>query len=115
MTEYAQDFEVFQGDTKQITIPITDENKAAKTLTGSTQKWEAFDGATLKIQKTNADISLVSIAPDTDNAIRFTLTPGDTVALAAKEYDHEAEITDSGGNVSTVTRGKMTVRDDLIT
>ena len=43
MTEYAQDFEVFQGDNKEITIPITDEAGAAKTISGSTQKWEAFD------------------------------------------------------------------------
>ena len=114
MTEYAQDFEIFQGDTKEITIPITDENNAAKTLTGSSQKWEAFDGTTRVIQKTDAQITLVS-KNGTDDAIRFTLDPADTAILAAKEYDHEVEIMDSAGNVGTVTRGKMTVRDDLIT
>lgn len=116
MTEYAQDFEVFQGDHRQITIPITDEAGLAKTITGSTQRWEAFDPATgvRAIQKSDTDISIVTVAPGTNNAIRFTLVPADTASLAAKEYDHEAEIADIGGNVSTVTRGKMTVRDDLV-
>ena len=113
MTKNAQDFEVYQGDTKQVTITITDEAGAALTLTGSSQKWEAFDGATAAIQKADVDISLVSV-DGTDDAIRFTIDPADTATLTAGTYAHEAEVTDSTSNVSTVTRGTMTVRDDLV-
>lgn len=116
MTEYAQDFEVFQGDKRRITIPITDEAGAAKTLTGSTQRWQAHDKDTglVVITKTDGDISIVSVSPDTNNAISFDLDPADTLSLEAKGYDHEAEIVDQSSNPSTVTRGTMTVRAHLI-
>lgn len=113
MTTYAQDFEVYQGDTKQITIKVTNEAGAAKTLTSSTQAWKAYDGATVKISKADVDISLVSV-DGTDDAIRFTIDPSDTSSLTAGTYTHEAEVTDSSSNVSTVTRGTLTIRDDLV-
>lgn len=116
MTEFAQDFEVFQGDAKEITIPITDEDGVAKTLTGSTQRWQAHDrdSGAVVVTKDDGDITLVSIPPETDNAIRFDLDPEDTLELEAKDYDHEAEIVDSESNPSTVTRGTMKVRAHLI-
>ena len=124
MTEYAQDFEVFQGDTRQITIPITDEAGAAKTITGSTQRWQAHDKTSglVVVAKTDGEISIVSVAPASNNAIRFTLDPADTLSLEAtsdadpqsKKYDHEVEIVDSSSNPNTVTRGTMTVRKHLI-
>lgn len=116
MTEFAQDFEVFQGDAKEITIPITDEFGVAVDLTGSSQRWQAHEkeNGPVVITKADANITIVSVAPDTSNAIRFSLVPADTQALEAKDYDHEAEIVDASANPSTVTRGTMTVRDDLI-
>ena len=113
MTTNAQDFEIYQGDTKQITIKVTDENGVAKTLTGSSQLWKAYDGATVKISKADVDISLVSV-DGTNDAIRFTIDPSDTSSLTAGAYTHEAEVTDSSSNVSTVARGTMTIRDDLV-
>lgn len=116
MTEFAQDFEVFQGDAKEVTIPITDEDGDASQLAGSTQRWQAHDkdSGAVVITKTDSDITIVSIPPDDNNAIRFELDPADTLELEAKDYDHEAEIVDAQSNPSTVTRGTMTVRAHLI-
>jgi hypothetical protein len=113
MTKYRQDFEIHQGDHKQVTFAVVDEAGAAKALTSSTQEWRAYQGATVKITVLNAAISLVNV-DGTDDGVRFTLAPADTSALDPGVYQHELEVTDSGGNVSTVTRGTMTVKDDLV-
>jgi len=113
MTKYSQDFEMHQGDTKQITFAVVDESAVAKNLTGSTQQWKAFDGTVAKITKPNSDISLVNVA-GTNDGMRFTIDPADTAGLLGL-YSFEAEVVDSSSNVSTVARGTVTIRNQLIT
>ena len=113
MTKYNQNFEMHQGDTKQITIDVVDENDVAKNLTGSTQRWQANDGTTIKITKSDSDISLVNVN-GTNDGLRFTIAPADTVGLLGL-FPFEAEVVDSASNISTVTRGTVTIRNQLIT
>jgi hypothetical protein len=114
MTKYNQDFEMHQGDTKQITITIVDENGTPKNLTGSTKKWEAYikDQTTAVIAKTDGDISLVTVN-GTNDSLRFTIDPVDTAGLLGL-YAFEAEVVDASSNVSTVARGTMMIRNQLI-
>ena len=115
MTKYSQDFEMHQGDTKQITIAVVDESDVAKNLTGSTQRWQAWlgDATAVKITKADGDISLVNVA-GTNDGIRFTIDAADTTGLLGL-YAFEAEVVDSSSNVSTVARGTVTIRNQLIT
>lgn len=51
----------------------------------------------------------VSITDAANGKFTVTLAPADTKTLAVGTYYHEAEVTDSLGNVSTVTVGKVTL------
>lgn len=114
MTEKKQNFTVIQGDTKVLTIAVTDEAGSAKVLTGSTKRWKAFDNLGVeKISKADGDITLVNV-DGTDDGLRFTLAPSDTVNLAPGPYPHEAEVVDSGSNVSTVTKGTLRVEKEQL-
>jgi hypothetical protein len=115
MATQNQSFEIYQGDSKTITIPITDtKGGSAITGTGSTAKWVMVDGTgAALITKGTGDITFVSV-DGAEDAARFTLVPADTSAIAAGVYKHELEETDIVGNVATVTRGTVTVKSDLI-
>ncbi len=114
MTEKKQNFTVIQGDTKVMTIDVVDEAGSPKNLTGSTKRWKAFDKVGVeKISKADGDITLVNVA-GTNDGLRFTLTPSDTVNLAPGPYPHEAEVVDSGSNVSTVTKGTLLVEKERL-
>ncbi len=113
MTKTAQDFECYQGETKQVTINTDDGNGDPKTLTGGTIIWEVFRSredprpeAVLK--KSGADITLVDV-DGTDDGIRFTIDPADNARLSGA-YEHEARAKDAAGNEAVVAVGTMTVK-----
>ena len=114
MTKYNQDFTMHQGDTKQITIAVVDESDVAKNLTGSTQRWRAYDQdqTTAVITKADGDITLVNV-DGTNDGLRFTIAAADTAGLLGL-YAFEAEVVDTSSNVSTVARGTVTIRNQLI-
>ena len=117
MTETNQNFEITQGDTKVVTINVTDESGNPKDLTGSTRRWGAFDKSDVAVvSKANADISLVQVfgTGGVFDGLRFTLAPADTSGVASATYRHEAETVDSGSNVATVTKGAMMVLKQLL-
>lgn len=103
-----------KGDSLQITVAVVDEAGAPKNMTGLTNKrWQAWVGGVQKIVKANADISLVNVTA-TNDGLRFELTPGDTISLPPDIYDHELEVVDANGKVSTVMKGKLQLTDHLI-
>lgn len=112
MTKTVQDFSLYRGETKQITINVDDGAGDAKTLTGATIVWEAFrireaPGSKTVLKKSGGDITLVNL-DGTDDGIRFTLDPADSARLDGI-YEHEARVVDTSNDEAVVTVGKMTI------
>lgn len=107
MTALKQSFNMYAGDSKEIIISVTDETGSTLSLLGATVKW---------LLKNNS----MSISKDTTNGItingsdiNINLEPSDTISLSGM-YEHEVELTDSLGNVSTVTKGTVNIIKGII-
>lgn len=120
MTKRNQDFEMHEGDSKDVEITVTDPITGAPVdLTGATISWvlkeRASDATALLTLSTGGGEIVLT---DEDNGVfEVQLDPADTAGLLSgnelsKEYYHEAEITTSGGDVATVTTGKATIYRD---
>lgn len=111
MTVKAQNFEIYQGDDKQIIITVYDENGAILDLTGYAAVWVAVQQTTFDvvISKETEASGGISIPDPTNGQLIIELDANDTVSIAPKVYNHQCEIEDASGNHSTVTTGYMTV------
>lgn len=107
VTAENQNFEMYRGDTKHIRFSIEDESL---NLAGTTINWAMtpFRKSEAIITKTTTEgISLV------DGKIIVKLDANDTESLLGL-YEHEVQIVDEYGNVSTVLRGNITIKEDKI-
>ncbi len=116
MTAKNQDFEIYQGDSKNLEFETRDEDGQILDITSATINW-----------------SLARVENDGSFSVLVTLTVGDGVVLTDAAagiftvsmlpahtqsldiddlYRHEAEITDTSGNVSTVSNGSVDILDD---
>ena len=108
MAETKQNFEVYAGDDKEVTITVRDENSEILNLTGYTLNWVMSDeDEDAILTKTLSDG--LSVATPSNGQVLLTLVPADTEDLEPGIYHHELEITSSGGKVSTVTTGYVKV------
>ena len=116
MTSEDQNFEIYAGESKVITVSVKEAGIAVN-LTGATDiRWVVKrneDDATALITKTLA--SGITTLDQILHAGEFTITldPEDTEDLGGASYYHEAEVTDSAGDPSTVTRGILTIKKAL--
>lgn len=108
----AQDQDItgyFAGDSLTIQITVTDSSGNALDLSGASIEWvltETHDRTRL-IEKTteNGGISITDAA---NGVFEIYVQPQDTADLTG-DFDHEAEVTDAGGNVVTVTSGIISI------
>ena len=108
----AQNFEMHSGDTKEITITVTDASGSSVALGGSTIVWGLYTApgaSTATVTKTTAS-GAIAIS---GNTCTFTLAPADTAGLTGKYY-HELEVTDSSSVVETTTTGWITIDVDTV-
>ena len=118
MTSENQDFEMYAGESKVITVTVKDGTGEALNLTGATIEWVAKaneDEVNATITKNNGEGGGLEILDQEANKGEFTITlaPADTEKLGGVTYYHEAEVIDASTNVSTVTRGMMEVKKAL--
>lgn len=108
MTAVGQDFTMRQGDSKIVNITVVDENNEVLDITGVTVNWIMYkrnpDNPIL--QKTTT--SGISLTLPTSGILTINILPQDTENLLGRFY-HEAEITDTNENISTVTEGSVTI------
>jgi hypothetical protein len=111
MTETNQNFDIYQGDSKQVTFTVRDENGAALALAGYTATWVLYKdrdkAATAVLSKTIGDG--LAVPTPSNGKVILTLAPAATETLATGKYSHELEVVSGAGDVSTVTTGDVTV------
>jgi hypothetical protein len=108
----ATDAELYAGDTKILTIAITDANGNAVDVSTATAIVYGVYGrisSTAIISKTLAGgITVVT------STVTVTLDPEDTADIAPGAYIHECEVTQASGAVYTVLQGKLTIIKDYV-
>ena len=108
MTATEQDLTIYSGDSHYITVTVTDVDGAAKNLVGATVKYQAGQAIT----KASGGHGIAITDPAAGQFV-ITLEPDDTKDLVGI-FAHEAEVTDSSDDVSTVLVGRLTIKEDLI-
>ena len=106
----ANDFTMYQGDSKTIAYSVVDGDGAAVDVSGASVTFAIARNleTTAVLTKTSATSAVVV----SGSSVTVTLSAADTAALFGL-YFHELQITDSSGNVST-TRGMVNVEDTVI-
>ena len=117
MTTKNQDFVMRSGDTKKIDVVVDEKDSSGAVigqvnLSGGSIVWKALDtlGA-IRITKTTA--AGITLLDAVNGKFEISLDPADTGDLEGR-FSHEAQLTDSSGNVTTVMAGVMTVEKDLV-
>ena len=110
MTKQNQDFLMWSGDDKVITVTVYDNDDDVVDVTGATITWRLSQNIESEalITKTVGDGIAIS-----GHTFILTLEPADTTSLSGRYY-HEAEITDADGNVNTGMVGYATIKTDAI-
>lgn len=111
MAALNQDFVTYQGDVVAPIFTVTDSSGVAVDISTVTEiTWLARREAetAVVLTKLKSTGSIVLLGGGTTGQFQVTITATDTAALDGY-YIHEATITDSGGNPTTVTVGRMQV------
>lgn len=113
---------MYQGQTKQVTVPCVDENENPIDMTGATVTWRLYRdpsnevGSALIFKSTalsgddKITLTLINGATGELDAAVFKIVDVDTEDLLAGEYWHELHETDVLGNESPLAIGWVTVR-----
>ncbi len=114
MTKENQDIELWAGDTRTETVTVTNSAGSAQNLTGLTLRWvvrrHSRAGTIVISKSTGSGITITNAA---GGIFQIALSPADTKNLEG-EYYHEASGVDSGGNVSTLLIGTLTVNKSAV-
>lgn len=106
MAETNQNFSMYQGETKNLVVPITKEDGTALDLTGATITWA------LRQRMTSTSNLITKSTPSqitvSGNTLTVHLIPSDTTSLKGAFY-HECKMTDTQGNVSELFTGLATI------
>ena len=110
-----QHFETHKGDSKLLTITVTDEAGTAVNITTAAEirfrlAGDQFD-ETMDISKNLTDDSAgdVIITDGSNGVFTVQLNPADTANLAHGMYEHRSEVEDASGNISSVTTGYLSL------
>lgn len=105
------DVEMYTGDSRTISIAVTDENgDAVDVSTAQAAEYGIFDLAGVQYISKRRGFG-VEIAT---NVVTATLLPADTVDLAPGLYTHEMEIIDADAAVHTVYQGEILLKRGFI-
>ncbi len=111
MTATGQNFEMYQGDDKQIIITAKDTSGNIIDLTGYDAVWVVYDQTVenVVLMKSTQPTEGITIPTPANGEIVIELVGDDTSGLLPKLYGHQCEIQDVSGHHSTVTVGFMKV------
>ena len=113
-----QDATAYSGDTLSVTVTVKDDTNTAIDLTGATAEWRVCEllasGAHGTAEITLTTAAGVMLSDPTNGQLTLSIAASETDDLDGV-YVHELQITDSSGAVSTVSTGRLTVKNDLVT
>lgn len=109
-----QNFDMVAGDHKTLVITVKDADGVAVNIASATIKWQCARslGKASNISKATGG-SGITITDAANGVFTVTLNPSDTNSLVGN-FIHEAEVTSSGGTISTVLQGTMKINRPLI-
>lgn len=113
MTKQNQDFLMWSGDDKVITVTVYDNDDNVVNITGATITWQLSQNIDSSALITKTVGSGIALSDPVNGQFTITLEPADTASLAGRYY-HEAQITDSSGDISTGLVGHATIKTDAI-
>jgi|GEM_PF-4150342 len=113
MTAEDQYGEMYSGDDQTIEITVTDDAGDPVDLSGSELTFVIAEDGSAEVTKATADGD-ISITGANNNVATIQLDASDTDDLDGA-YHIELQQTDSGNNVATLTRGTLSIKQDLIT
>lgn len=109
-----QNIDLPAGNTRRVSVTITGTDGKALNLTGCLLQWAAFRDGQRVILK-DVYTGTITITDQYRGLVEFTLAPADTKSLAGQTLNHELEMTDAEGNITTLLSGKLIVQRALIT
>jgi len=117
MTEQSQDFEMWAGEYKELTIAILKPDGTAEDLTGpATVVWvvkKRPDKSLPALVSKESGAGAEVLAPPTAGLVKIILGEADTKALAGTYY-HETEGRDTAGRPFTPTVGYLVIQPSAI-
>lgn len=96
-----------QGSTFSTTIDLTDQNDEGIDLTGYTGAGQ------IRKTYTSSSYTNLTIAIGASGQVTLSLTPAQTANLVAGRYLYDVELTSSGGVVTRVVEGIVTVNPQI--
>jgi len=114
-----QDFEVDEGATRTISVPLTQNGVPYIVPVGSTITWWAspsqFDAAeTVPIKKSTATTGVAVTTSGSQSTVAISIQAADTIGRGQKKLFHQARIALSGGVVVPLFSGTMSVIKRLV-
>lgn len=102
-----QNLDLTSGDDVTLEVTVVNTDATAKDITGATITWELSRraGTDAKITKT------ATITGATTGVFQVAV---DSTGDLAGDYYHEAEMTESGGAVGTVMKGRVLINTDTV-
>ena len=111
MTVTGQNFDMFQGEDKEIIITARDENGDILPLTGYEIVWVAYNltSSQIVIIKSSTVPGEIDVPTPASGEIHINLVSSDTENLQPKTYGHQCEVVDAFGANSLITTGHIAV------
>lgn len=117
MTVANQDFDVDEGSSRNVTVPLTNNGAPYVVPAGGVVRWWAsysqFD-ATPVIQKSTAFASVGLSTAGGQTTVSVFLQAGDTAGLGQKKLFHQAWLNTPDGTTLPLFSGTMTVVKRLV-
>ena len=100
----------YEGDSLDIVVTV-EEDGSAKDLSGASASWamSPTPGDTVELSSSDSGVS-VSITDEAAGEITVSISEATTEGLVGSWY-HEVRVTDSAGDKSVVTTGRMAIEE----
>lgn len=110
MTTTGQNFTMWQGEDKSITVTLTDADGGAIDTAGLTFTWSMAEDASETALLTKSTGSGIT---NGSSAITIALDEADTDDVAAGTYYHECRVVDGSSQHDVVFTGGLTLKESL--
>jgi hypothetical protein len=112
--DMSANFTIYQGDSRDLFVSVTDLDGAVVNITGATIKWVLVNNDTVVLEKSTPSSSGINITNPTGGQFTISILPNETLTLSAGDCTHEARLTDSNGKSSLIFKDTLTVLESKV-